>query len=61
MRELTEKSTRDAAAIKVLTLITLVYLPAAVVSVSLQGHPSFLSATDRFPELLLYTICKSEA
>lgn len=36
MRGLTEKGTRDAAAVKVLTVITLVYLPATVVSVS---HP----------------------
>ncbi|KAL9136704.1 MAG: hypothetical protein Q9175_002081 [Cornicularia normoerica] len=34
MRQLTEKSTKDAAAVKVLTIITLIYLPATVVSVS---------------------------
>jgi hypothetical protein len=34
MRELTEKGFRDAVAIKVLTIVTLVYLPATVVSVS---------------------------
>ena len=33
MRRLTEKSTKDAAAVKVLTIITLIYLPATVVSV----------------------------
>lgn len=33
MGELAAKSTRDAAAVKVLTIITLVYLPATVVSV----------------------------
>ena len=33
MGELTAKSTRDAAAVKVLTIMTLVYLPATVVSV----------------------------
>lgn len=32
MRGLAEKSTRDAAAVKVLTVITLIYLPVAVVS-----------------------------
>ncbi|KAF6234581.1 hypothetical protein HO173_007207 [Letharia columbiana] len=32
MRQLTEKSTKDAAAVKVLTIITLIYLPATVVS-----------------------------
>ena len=34
MRLLTEKATADAAAVKVLTIVTLVYLPATVVSVS---------------------------
>jgi hypothetical protein len=34
MRRLTEKATADAAAVKVLTIMTLVYLPATVVSVS---------------------------
>ena len=34
MRRLTEKTTQDAAAVKVLTIITLIYLPATVVSVS---------------------------
>jgi len=33
MRTLTEKATQDAAAVKVLTIMTLVYLPATVVSV----------------------------
>lgn len=33
MRQLTEKSTKDAASVKVLTIITLIYLPATVVSV----------------------------
>ncbi|KAL9119592.1 MAG: hypothetical protein Q9187_003855 [Circinaria calcarea] len=35
-RGFTEKATRDAAAVKVLTIITLIYLPATVVSVSHQ-------------------------
>ena len=35
MRKLTEKATSDAAAVKVLTVITLIYLPATVVSVGL--------------------------
>lgn len=34
MRNLTEKSTQDGTAVKVLTMITLIYLPATVVSVS---------------------------
>ena len=36
MGKLTEKSMQDGAAVKVLTMITLVYLPATVVSVSVQ-------------------------
>lgn len=40
MRRLTEKSTKDAAAVKVLTIITLVYLPATVVCVSVPGTAS---------------------
>ena len=35
IRKLAEKSTGDAAAVKVLTIITLIYLPATVVSVSI--------------------------
>ena len=38
MRKLTEKSAQDAAAVKVLTMITLIYLPATVVSVSRLSH-----------------------
>jgi hypothetical protein len=34
IRRLTEKATQDAAAVKVLTILMLVYLPASVVSVS---------------------------
>lgn len=34
MRKLTEKSTHDGATVKVLTMITLIYLPATAVSVS---------------------------
>lgn len=37
IRKLTEKSTRDAAAVKVLTIITLIYLPVTVVMVNLQS------------------------
>jgi hypothetical protein len=33
MQSLTEKATRDAAAVKVLTIITLVYLPTTAVLV----------------------------
>jgi hypothetical protein len=34
MRELTEKATRDADAVKWLTFLTLIYLPASFVAVS---------------------------
>ena len=37
MRELTERSYRDAVAIKILTIATLIYLPATVVSVRAWG------------------------
>ena len=57
MRRLAQKSTEDAAAVKVLTIITLVYLPATVVSVShllplLEVHTAQLPA-----ELFLDAIC----
>lgn len=35
MRALTEKGTKDAAAVKVITLITILFLPTTVVAVSL--------------------------
>ena len=45
IRTLTEKSTHDAAAVKVLTIITLIYLPATVVSVRpLQSTARLISA-----------------
>ena len=50
MRKLTEKSTQDAAAVKVLTMITLIYLPATVVSVSR------LSQNEPMIALLLLTL-----
>jgi len=43
MRKLTEKSTQDAAAIKVLTIITLIYLPTTVVLVSNMKTPLLVS------------------
>lgn len=46
MRNLTEKATRDAAAVKVLTIITLVYLPATVVSVSGPAAPRSCGRSD---------------
>lgn len=58
MRELTEKSTKDAAAVKVLTIITLIYLPATVVSVSNgQCCVAFLVHADEMPEFFLNAVC----
>ncbi len=36
MRDLTEKATNDAAAVKVITLITIIFLPTTVVSVCVK-------------------------
>src|ERR1700761_3875683 len=38
MHQLTQKATHDAAAVKVLTILTLIYLPATVISVRLNSH-----------------------
>ena len=61
IRRLTEKGTRDAAAVKVLTIITLIYLPATVVSVSFQRLCPSASHADIAAEFLLDAICDSEA
>lgn len=37
MKELTERGFKDAVAIKVLTIVTLVYLPTTVVTASLES------------------------
>jgi len=34
IKQLTERSTRDAAAVRILTIVTLIYLPANVVAVN---------------------------
>ena len=60
MRKLTEKGTKDAAAVKVLTIITLIYLPATVVSVSILKKKSRFIAYDTI-EFLLYSICQPGA
>ena len=61
IRRLTEKGTRDAAAVKVLTIITLIYLPATVVSVSLSRLCSSTSKADIAAEFLLNAVCDSGA
>jgi hypothetical protein len=51
IEKMTAKATRDAAAVKVLTVVTLVYLPATAVLVSCQS--SHLPLLRPFAELLL--------
>lgn len=53
MHELTKKATRDAAAVKVLTIMTLIYLPATVVSnffstsfVTTEGPPNHIAVSN---------------
>lgn len=47
MHELTKKATRDAATVKVLTILTLIYLPATVISV---GLPSSRATSAKAPQ-----------
>ena len=53
MHGLTKKSAQDAAAVKVLTVMMLIYLPTTVVSVSHQHSKVETGRTDRPQELLL--------
>ena len=62
MRKLTEKSTQDAASVKTLTIITLVYLPTTVVLVGcIKTLHVRLLPTDEPSELLLHAIRRSRA
>jgi hypothetical protein len=54
IHELTKKSTEDAAAVKVLTIMMLVYLPATVVLVGPWLLSLFISPTDGLQELLFH-------
>ena len=56
MRELTEKATEDAAAVKVLTIMTLVYLHTTVVSVSLANVCRVAELNSA--EFLLNVVCR---
>ena len=57
MRRLTEKSTQDAATVKMLTVITIVYLPATAISVSLFAQwMTFRITTNRWLEFFLHRI-----
>lgn len=57
MRRLTEKSTQDAATVKMLTVITIVYLPATAISVSFFAQwMTFRITTNRFLEFFLHRI-----
>jgi hypothetical protein len=42
MRQLAEKGSRDSASVRILTIITLIYLPCTVVSVSSSLCPTLL-------------------
>jgi hypothetical protein len=60
MREIAEKNSRDSSSMRVLTIITMIYLPCTIVSVS---HNIFIRSTVTKPddiELLLDTIRQSE-
>jgi hypothetical protein len=56
MQSLTEKATRDAAAVKVLTIITLIYLPTTAVLVRVDFLASLEVIADSI-ELLLQWSC----
>ena len=59
MRKLTEQSTQDASAVRVLSVITLIYLPATVVSVGDQANVE-ISCTHEGAEFLLHGFCRPE-
>lgn len=53
---------QDAAAVKVLTLITLIYLPATVVLVSLTPQLIFMDmVAHEVSELLFHGVCSQGA
>lgn len=58
IHELTKKSAQDAAAVKVLTIMMLVYLPATVVSVSTCSSSLHFPPTDEWKELLFNIFCR---
>jgi hypothetical protein len=63
MRQLAEKSSHDSTSVRILTIITLIYLPCTVVSVSKKHslERSFCQIfANVFEELLLYPVCRQE-
>jgi hypothetical protein len=56
MMHLTERSTKDAAAMKILTVITLIYLPTTIVFVRYDSLLYFISIS-----IMLYVICRSKS
>jgi hypothetical protein len=58
MRDLAEKSRRDSTSIRILTIITLIYLPCMAVSVSRQYIPRLLAKSNA--EFLLHAVCGAE-
>lgn len=57
IHELAKKSAQDAAAVKILTIMMLVYLPATVVSVSPPHSYADICTTDGSQELLFDLFC----
>jgi hypothetical protein len=55
MHELARKGRRDSASVRILTIITLIYLPCTVVSVS-RPPPLYVAYTHAYSELLLNTV-----
>jgi hypothetical protein len=52
-----ERSTKDAAAVKILTVITLIYLPTTIVAVSSVERDNPKYHANLYGELLFYSIC----
>jgi hypothetical protein len=59
MRELAERGYRDAVAIKILTIATLIYLPATVVSVRSHNKCPAVKSSSQVTEFLLHSVCQS--
>ena len=59
-RKLIEQSAQDASAVKVLTIITLIFLPSTAVAVNVLSLTWNISSDDFETELLLHGLCESE-
>jgi hypothetical protein len=60
MREIAEKNSRDSSSMRVLTIITMIYLPCTIVSVSPDLHNRSTVTKFNYSEFLLDTIRQSE-